>query len=133
MESDPAGFGPDPNTYAYAWSNPLGFTDRYGLDPNMDLGQGYSGRVDQCTTVRIDKCQIGSRLSHLDAPRSRSPLLLQSIRRAQGIFWRRPLFARVAKRRPQYRRTGFNIAEASPAITNQDFADPQLPSPVLNH
>ena len=47
LESDPAGIAPGPNTYAYAWSNPLGFTDRFGLDPNVDLGQGYSGRVDQ--------------------------------------------------------------------------------------
>ena len=47
LESDPAGIAPGPNTYAYAWSNPLGFTDRFGLDPNIDLGQGYSGRVDQ--------------------------------------------------------------------------------------
>ncbi|MGH7372517.1 MAG: RHS repeat-associated core domain-containing protein, partial [Candidatus Methylomirabilales bacterium] len=47
VSDDPIGFaGGDANLYAYVWNAPMLFLDPLGLAGNMNLGQGYTGRMD---------------------------------------------------------------------------------------
>ena len=52
MQTDPIGYLPSPNLYAYVWNDPINWTDPLGLDPpNVDGGDTCNPAKDDCVTV----------------------------------------------------------------------------------